>query len=96
MGPPESARAELCTLYHMAGLDGLEELEGLVGRKEGHVSVSPAVSWCPGELCTSCPAGRVREGAVWYVVLLSSGHHCLHMPCPSWLGTAVPAPLLGT
>lgn len=25
------------------------------------------------------------EGAVWYVVLLSSRHHCLHMPCPTRL-----------
>lgn len=26
-----------------------------------------------------------RVGAVWYVVLLSSRHHCLHMPCPTRL-----------
>lgn len=85
MRPPGSAQAVLCTLHHTTGLGGLEEIEGLVGRKETHVSVSPAVPWCSGELCTSHRAGRVGGGAVWYVVLLSSRHHCLHMPCPTWL-----------
>lgn len=40
---------------------------------------------CPGEFCTSHKTGRVGEGAVWYVVLLSSRHHCLQMPHPTGL-----------
>lgn len=85
MRPLGSAQAVLCTLHHTTGLGGFKVLEGLVGRREGYVSVSPAVPWCPGELCTSHRAGRVAEGAVWYVVLLSSRHHCLCMPCATRL-----------
>lgn len=96
MRPPGVSMSELCTLHHMAGLDGLEELEGLVGRKEGRVSVSPAVPWCPGQLCTSHRAGRVEKVlfGVWCSCPVDTTASIC--PVPHCWGTAAPAPLLGT
>lgn len=55
-----------------------EEVEG-PSRKEGHVSVSPAMAWHPGEPLHWAEWEQVLVGTQ---VLLSSGHRYLCMPCP--------------